>query len=135
MTVDEIRFIARQQSPRYFSKVFKAPWITNQILDEALSQIDEVYRSRLMLAIGVERKNLGLLNLHKIHGGEMKPNLTSVCCGISRALRNLSWKLNDLKPPKPKQEWESVIAADGHLTCPHCGHELEFHWSGVNRMP
>lgn len=123
MTVDEIRFIARQQRESDWRfPIFDEPWVTDEMLNLALWKIEGVYRSRLASAIGVERKNLELLTMSKLHGGDMKPGISNACYGIRRALYNLSHELKTLRPKKPEQVWTS-----GHLTCPHCGQEIELH--------
>ncbi|GAJ22576.1 unnamed protein product, partial [marine sediment metagenome] len=58
MTLEELRFIARQQGDGPFYNIFDEYWITDELLTEALSRIDEVFRNRLIQVVGVERKNL-----------------------------------------------------------------------------
>lgn len=120
MTLEELRFIARQQGYSSFSNIFDEDWITDELLTEALSRIDEVFRNRLIQVVGVERKYLGQLPMPKLHGGYMKPGYANACYGIKAALRHLSRNLRRLKFNRLQTSQE----VNRKLTCPHCGAEL-----------
>jgi len=117
MNVEELRFIVRQQRESPFFSVFDEYWVTNEVLAQALTEIDAVYRDRLEALRGINRKDYAQLALPKIAGGFMKPGSSNTCYGARRALWNLRKVLR--RPEKQaKQEKQERPGEMADRICP-----------------
>ena len=123
MNVKDLRFIVRQQRASRFFSICDEYWVTDEIVDEAITALDPVMRDRLELLKGVSRRDYGQLALPKIAGGFMKAGSSNTSAGAKAALWSLRRAILQLE--KKAKLGMAGRQVPGELVCPYCKAELK----------
>ena len=116
MNIEELRSILNLVPWDYIrARVLRRP-ISQEILDEALLNMEPVYGERLNAFVGKKRKDWGNLQLPKRTSGYMRPGYANACYGLKASLNKLAAALSHV----PSQ----IPLADEGMICPHCGEKL-----------
>lgn len=115
MMVKELWLLAASAGIRpNFISSGRFPWLTQDILDEAMGNLGQAYRARLLAASGSASDKWVTLDLPRIDGsGMISHNRSAVMYAIKNSLWRLQYQIRWLKPIEP-------VAKQG-LVCPSCG--------------
>lgn len=116
MKIEELRNILDLVPWEYIRAGSLRKPMSQEMLDEALQNMEPVYRERLNAFVGKQRKDWGSLQLPKLSSGYMKPGYANACYGLRVSLNKLARALRCV----PSQ----ISLADEGIVCPHCGEKL-----------
>ncbi len=112
LTFEDLKFMAKEGSHRWLMGGLDKSWVTPELIEKELDNIDECYKERILIAAGVRRKDYVILNIPSTKGGYISQKDANIRTAIYEALRHLVCRIDKHEPVTPTKY--------GLISCPHC---------------